>query len=123
MLSHRTVSDDVGLVDRAEAEVVQREQRQAPMLRHVCQDAQSFGHLEEALLAVLCKRQVDQQPQPQAQQAAAAPRRRLRSTRFGRGYRREALQELALRKTWERGVRTLRSHRGVCAVINRFDRF
>lgn len=59
IISRRTVSDDVGLVGWAEAEVVQREQRQAPVLGHICQNVQGFGHLEDDLLAVLCKRQVD----------------------------------------------------------------
>lgn len=116
MESHRTVSDDVGLVDRAEAEVVQREQRQAPVLRHICQDAQGLGHLEDALLAVLCERQVDQQPQPQAQQAAAATRRRLSATRFGRRHGREGLQELALWKTWDEALRVTR-RRGASALL------
>lgn len=98
----RTVSDDVRLVGRAEAEVVQREQRQAPVLGQVCQDVQGFGHLEDALLAVLCERQVDQQPEPQAQQAAAAAARRgLDATGLWRRHGREGLQEMVLRKTWE----------------------
>lgn len=94
----RTVSDDVRLVGRAEAEVVQREQRQAPVLGQVCQDVQGFGHLEDALLAVLCERQVDQQPEPQAQQAAAAARRGLDATGLWRRHGREGLQEMVLRK-------------------------
>lgn len=59
IISCPTVSDDMGFIGRAEAQVVQREQRQAPLLRHVCHNVQGSGHLEDALLAVLCKRQVD----------------------------------------------------------------
>lgn len=60
------------LIGRAEAEVVQDEQRGVPLLCQVRQQFQSASHPEDALLAVLCEWEIDQQCQPQAQQAPAA---------------------------------------------------
>lgn len=68
----RTVGDDEWLIGWAEAEVVQNEQGGLPVLRQVCQQLQGSAHPEDALLAVLCKREIEQQLQPQAQQAPAA---------------------------------------------------
>lgn len=62
----------MGLIGGAEAEVVQDEQRRVPLLCQVRQQLQSAAHPEDALLAVLCEWEIDQQCQPQAQQAPAA---------------------------------------------------
>jgi len=55
LLPFRTVGDDVRLVGRAEAEVVQGEQGVVPVWRQVRQQLQGSGHPEDALLAVLCE--------------------------------------------------------------------
>lgn len=101
----RTAGDEVGLVGRAEAEVVQSEERGPPLLlRQVRQQLQGAAHPEDALLAVLCEREIDQQPQPRAQRApaaAAAPGGReggFAPPRFGRWHRQEGLKKITLEK-------------------------
>lgn len=72
IISPRTVGDDERLIGWAEAEVVQNKQCGLPVLRQVCQQLQGSAHPEDALLAVLCEREIEEQLQPQAQQAPAA---------------------------------------------------
>ena len=52
MYHSHTVGEDVGLVGRAETQVVQGEQRGAPMWCKLYQQLQDSRHLEDALLAV-----------------------------------------------------------------------
>lgn len=71
LISPFTVGDDERLIGWAEAEVVQNKQCGLPVLRQVCQQLQGSAHPEDALLAVLCEREIEQQLQPQAQRAPA----------------------------------------------------
>lgn len=97
-LPFRTIGHDVLLAGRAEAEVVKGEKRVAPVRRQVGQQFQSSGHPKDAQLAVLCARDADQQPQPQAQRAPTDGRG-LGPARLGHRHRWEGLQEVILRTT------------------------
>lgn len=66
-LQGHIIGNDVRLVGRTEAQVVKYKQRVAPVLCQVCQQFQGASHPEDTLLAVLREREIDQQPQPQAQ--------------------------------------------------------
>lgn len=70
------------------------------MLRQVCQQLQGTAHPEDALLAIICEWEIDQQRQPRAQEALAPAtgcKSGFASPRFGCWHRRESLKKITLK--------------------------
>lgn len=67
------------------------------MRRQVSQQLQDSGHLKDTLLAIVCRRQTDQQSEPEGQEAHTTYWRGLRTGCFGHWHWEERLKKIILK--------------------------